>query len=148
MSSVGISEIVLIVDDVRPSARFYEEVVGLTPETHATDAWAWFWAGEPGQPRRIALHRGRLGFEEHSPHPEGQRWGHVHFALHVPREDLAAAGDRVRARGVEVFGPLRLDWMNAIALYFYDPDGNLVEFSYDQGVYEKVREVWGKNAAQ
>ena len=24
-----------------------------------------------------------------------------------------------------------------------DPDGNLVEFSYDQGVYEKVREVWG-----
>ncbi len=24
-----------------------------------------------------------------------------------------------------------------------DPDGNLVEFSFDQGVYEKVREVWG-----
>ncbi len=24
-----------------------------------------------------------------------------------------------------------------------DPDGNMVEFSYDQGVYEKVREVWG-----
>src|SRR6056297_951113 len=24
-----------------------------------------------------------------------------------------------------------------------DPDGNLVEFSYDQGVYERVREVWG-----
>jgi hypothetical protein len=27
-----------------------------------------------------------------------------------------------------------------------DPDGNLVEFSYDQGVYEKVREVWGSKA--
>ena len=25
----------------------------------------------------------------------------------------------------------------------HDPDGNIVEFSYDQGVYEKVREVWG-----
>ena len=24
-----------------------------------------------------------------------------------------------------------------------DPDGNVVEFSFDQGVYEKVREVWG-----
>ena len=24
-----------------------------------------------------------------------------------------------------------------------DPDGNLVEFSFDQGVYAKVREVWG-----
>ena len=27
-----------------------------------------------------------------------------------------------------------------------DPDGNLVEFSYDQGVYEKVREVWGNRS--
>ena len=24
-----------------------------------------------------------------------------------------------------------------------DPDGNMVEFSYDQGVYAKAREVWG-----
>ncbi len=29
-----------------------------------------------------------------------------------------------------------------------DPDGNMVEFSYDQGVYEKVREVWGQNVAK
>ena len=27
-----------------------------------------------------------------------------------------------------------------------DPDGNVVEFSFDQGVFEKVREVWGKQA--
>jgi hypothetical protein len=24
-----------------------------------------------------------------------------------------------------------------------DPDGNVVEFSFDQGVYAKAREVWG-----
>jgi hypothetical protein len=24
-----------------------------------------------------------------------------------------------------------------------DPDGNLVEVSYDQGVYETARKVWG-----
>jgi lactoylglutathione lyase len=24
-----------------------------------------------------------------------------------------------------------------------DPDGNMVEFSYDQGVYAKAKEVWG-----
>ena len=24
-----------------------------------------------------------------------------------------------------------------------DPDGNTVEFSFDQGVYAKAREVWG-----
>jgi len=26
-----------------------------------------------------------------------------------------------------------------------DPDGNVIEFSYDQGVYAKAREVWGNN---
>ena len=25
-----------------------------------------------------------------------------------------------------------------------DPDGNMIEFSYDQGVYEKAQEVWGR----
>jgi len=24
-----------------------------------------------------------------------------------------------------------------------DPDGNMVEFSFDQGVYAKAQEVWG-----
>ena len=30
--------------------------------------------------------------------------------------------------GVEVYGPEQLDWRNARAYYFYDPDGNLLEF--------------------
>jgi lactoylglutathione lyase len=30
--------------------------------------------------------------------------------------------------------------------FLKDPDGNTIEFSYDQGVYEKAREVWGKKA--
>jgi hypothetical protein len=28
-----------------------------------------------------------------------------------------------------------------------DLDGNTIEFSYDQGVYETVREVWGSAEA-
>jgi len=28
--------------------------------------------------------------------------------------------------------------------FIKDPDGNTIEYSYDQGVYEKAREVWGK----
>ena len=37
MFSTGLSEIVLIVKDVRASAYFYRKVVGLTPETEAND---------------------------------------------------------------------------------------------------------------
>lgn len=35
--------------------------------------------------------------------------------------------EHLRGDLVEVFGPVRLDWMQATSYYFYDPDGNLLE---------------------
>jgi len=134
MSSRGLAELVLIVEDVPKAARFYEEVVGLTVEHETSDEWAWFWAGRPGEPQRIALHKGSLLFEEHSPLPPGERFGRVHFAFDVARAELDGAVDRVRAAGIKVYGPVDFDWMNARSYYFYDPDGNLLEFwSADPG---------------
>ena len=128
MSSRGLSELVLIVEDVPKASRFYQDVVGLELEQETGDEWAWFWAGKVGDPQRIALHRGTLLFEEHSPFPEGHRFGTVHFALDVAPQDLDASVERVRAAGVEVYGPVEFDWMNARSYYFYDLDGNLLEF--------------------
>ena len=127
MSTRGFSEILLIVADVPKAAEFYEHVVGLELEQQTDDTWAWFFSGSDRK-ERLGLHRGRLMFEEHSPHPEGERFGHVHFAFDVAREDLDAAVERVRAAGVDVWGPVELDWMDAQSYYFYDPDGNLLEF--------------------
>lgn len=128
MSSRGIAELVLIVEDVPKAARFYQDVVGLTLEHETSDEWAWFWAGRPGDPQRIAVHRGSLLFEEHSPFEEGHRFGTVHFALEVARTELEEAVGRVKVAGVDVYGPVEFDWMNARSYYFYDPDGNLLEF--------------------
>ena len=128
MSSRGFSEIVLIVDDVPKAAEFYEQVVGLELEHRTGDEWAWFFAASGDRKQRLAVHRGPLMFEEHSPHPEGERFGQVHFAFDVAREDLDAAVERVREAGVEIWGPVDLDWMDAQSYYFYDPDGNLLEF--------------------
>jgi len=128
MSSLGLAELVLIVKDVPAAARFYEDVVGLTLENEPSEEWAWFWAGKQGARQRVALHRGPLLFEEHSPYPEGERFGRVHFAFEVARDELDAAAGRVRKAGVEVHGPVELEWMNARSYYFYDPDGNLLEF--------------------
>ena len=128
MFSLGLSEIVLIVADVPKSAAFYRDVVGLEPFTEPSDDWAWFWTGQPQESAWLALHKGTLLFEEHSPHPKGQRWGQVHLALRVPRETLMKAADHVRSKGVNVFGPTHFDWMNAESYYFYDLDGNLVEW--------------------
>jgi catechol 2,3-dioxygenase-like lactoylglutathione lyase family enzyme len=127
-NSVGLAEIVLIVEDVRRAADFYQEVVQLAPATEADEKWAWFWAGEPGVNSRIALHRGSLLFEEHSPLGEKPAWGPIHFAINVPRDEVEARSQHVRDRGVEVYGPKQFRWMGATSYYFYDPDANLVEF--------------------
>lgn len=126
--SKGISELVLIVKDIRASAIFYRDIVGLIPETETNDEWAWFWAGNRGDPQRIALHKGQLLFEEKSPLPEGKRWGHIHFALQVEREILEEAVEHIRSKGVEIYGPTYFEWMKAKSYYFYDLDGNLLEF--------------------
>ena len=115
-------------NDVREAACFYRDVVGLTPESEVDDSWAWFWAGKPDRAQRIALHKGTLLFEEHSPLPEGNRWGRVHFALKVPRGKLDEAVAHVHDKGVEVYGPVYFDDMKAKSYYFYDLDGNLLEF--------------------
>lgn len=126
--SRGISEIVFVVDDVLEAARFYREVVGLIPESEPSREWAWFWAGPPGENQRIALRHGTLLFEEHSPLPPEQRWGRIHYAFEVPRSDLEEAVQRVRSHETPVYGPMQIGWMKAIAYYFYDPAGNLLEF--------------------
>ena len=80
------------------------------------------------QSQRVALHKGYLLFEDQSPHPAGERWGHIHYAFRVEREKLPEAVDHVRDSGIEVYGPQRFDWMSATSYYFYDPDGNLLEW--------------------
>jgi catechol 2,3-dioxygenase-like lactoylglutathione lyase family enzyme len=122
--SAGIAEIVLIVADVPRSAAFYEEVVGLEPLSRTGDEWAWFLTGEPGTQQRLAVHKGSLLHEEHSPHPEGHRFGNIHFALDVPRNRFEAAVEHVRGKGVDVYGPEDFDWMKATAYYFYDPESS------------------------
>lgn len=128
MFSTGLTEIVLIVNDVKAAARFYQEVVGLIPQHEADDQWAWFFAGDPENLQRLALHKGSLLFEGQSPFPEGERWGRVHYAFNVPHDRLEEAVSHVRRHNVEIYGPVHFDWKNVLSYYFYDPDGNLLEF--------------------
>lgn len=128
MFSIGLAEVVFLVKDVQAAARFYREVVGLVPQGEADDEWAWFWVGEPGRDQRLALHKGTLLFEEYSPFPEGQRFGTIHYALHVPAEHLQQAVEHVKGKDIAVYGPIDFTWRSARSYYFYDLDGNLLEF--------------------
>ena len=127
MNVKGFSEIVLIVNDIPNSKKFYEDIVGLTIES-ADEEWVWFYVGDRNGNQRLAIHKGKLLFEEKSPLPEGKRWGQIHFAFEVGRKKLEQAIEKVKTSGVEIYGPVDFKWMKAKSYYFYDPDGNLIEY--------------------
>ena len=55
-------------------------------------------------------------------------------------DEIAARG---RAEGCLAWEPQQLPAPIGYICALTDPDGNMVEFSHDQGVFAKVREVWG-----
>jgi lactoylglutathione lyase len=122
----GLFETHLTVSDLSRSLAFYRDVVGLSlalelPERGA----AFFWIGGPGE--------AMLGLWSLGSSPIGLS---LHIAFKATREDVLDARDRLRARGVtplsffatEANEPSVIGWMPAVAVYFRDPDGHLLEY--------------------
>lgn len=72
----------------------------------------------------------------------------AHIGIEMPTkeavDEVAAAGE---AEGCLNWAP---QWMPDPIGYICaltDPDGNMIEFSFDQGVYEKAQEVWGSTSS-
>ncbi len=118
----GISEVILVVQDVARSLAFYRDVVGLRVDNEGNAKFAWLWAGPPGLEQRIGITAGPLSFG--AAHVKGPQ--HFAFGTEDARiEELKAALER---QGVEVEGPVEFRFWNARSIYFSDPDGNRVEF--------------------
>jgi lactoylglutathione lyase len=117
----GISEVILVVADVKRSVAFYRDVVGLPPEDIG-EKFAWFWAGAPGATQRIGITAGPLSFG--AAHVRGP----LHFAFGTERARIPALQSALESRGLEVEGPVEFKFWNALSIYFSDPDGNRVEF--------------------
>lgn len=68
----------------------------------------------------------------------------AHLGIELPqRADVDAIADRGRAAGCLAWEPRDLPAPVGYVCALHDPDGNVVEFSHDQGVYAKAQEVWG-----
>lgn len=68
----------------------------------------------------------------------------AHLGVEVPeRADIDAAAARGREAGCLVWEPQQLPPPVGYVCALRDPDGNMVEFSHDQGVYATVARVWG-----
>lgn len=59
-------------------------------------------------------------------------------------DEVAARGE---AEGCLMWPPTQMPAPIGYLCALKDPDGNVIEFSFDQGVYAKVQEVWGTSSA-
>jgi lactoylglutathione lyase len=122
----GLFEAHLAVRDLNRSVAFYEQEIGLTlahfsPERRV----GFFWIGAP--------RRAMLGVWEVEAPPIALS---QHVAFEVSLADIHRAPARLKQAGIKARDfagqlteePVVLAWMPAAAVYFHDPDNNLLEF--------------------
>ena len=127
MTVHGFAELTLETRDMARLERFYREVFGLEVLQRQEDR-TWLAAG-----RRARLGLWTPGAKEFG--DEGGR--HVHFAFTVEPGSLDVLGERARAAGSSVRGPLEHDGGDR-SLYVEDPEGNVAE-AWD--LFEKGADV-------
>lgn len=86
-------------------------------------------------------------YEGHDPfapavhHPMGP---FAHIGIELPtKEAVEQIAAEAKAGGCLALGPMQMAKHIGYICFLKDPDGNTIEYSFDQGVYEKARDVWG-----
>ncbi len=142
------THIALRVKDIDATIGFYERYTDLELlDKRQDDDGFGAWLGHSDQkefPFILVLAQFFPDKDPFAPAPLAKMAPFNHFGIELPTKD---AVDDIAARA-EADGCLAMpartmpDPIGYICM-LEDPDGNLVEFSYDQGVYETVRAKWG-----
>ena len=143
------THLALCVKDISKTIAWYEEFTHLKLLVRGEDENGYnAWVGDESQadsPFLLVLAQFFEGKDPFAPveHPELGPFAHI--GIEVPTKEMV---DELAAKGKEAgclaFGPMQMPKQIGYICFLKDPDGNTVEFSFDQGVYEKAREMWGK----
>ncbi|MEP1123312.1 MAG: VOC family protein [Ilumatobacter sp.] len=142
------THIALRVKDIDATIAFYQRYTDLELlDKRQDDDGFGAWLGHSDQkefPFILVLAQFFPDKDPFAPAPLAKMAPFNHFGIELPTKE---AVDDIAARA-EAAGCLAMpartmpDPIGYICM-LEDPDGNLVEFSYDQGVYETVRAKWG-----
>ena len=125
----GLGEVSICVKDLDAMQKFYEEVVGLQV-LRRDEGFVFFKVAEgyAGHSQNLAL------FENKSLELNPEQTTLHHIALNVALEDFESEKTRLEDLGLKVDATVH-EWLHVRSLYFYDPEGNHLEFvAYDETV--------------
>ncbi|RAL21454.1 VOC family protein [Thermoflavimicrobium daqui] len=124
MEIQGLFETHLHVADLKRSAAFYEDILGLELAFVSPRQVRFYWVGGKGQ--------AMLGLWQKEP-SQIQR---QHFAFRISPTYMEQAIHHLKTHGIPVHNfladgtdrPFVFAWMPAVSIYFADPDGHSLEF--------------------
>jgi len=138
-SITGIAEIALRVHDLDLMRRFYEQVIGLKvlreiKDNHGTIIFFSVGAGND----HMALFEEKLMdwfTRDKSPQIDPKLTTLSHFALTIALDDFESEKKRLEQLGIEIVHSNASSWLHCRMFYFFDPEGNLIEFnSHDETI--------------
>lgn len=127
MALKKLGHVVLKVRDLERSEAFYRDVVGLSVRGRLPGRMVFF--GVPGNEDSHDLAVWKIG-PDAAPQ-QARQVGLFHIAWQVERpEDLEAVYRHLVVKGVRVRGTM--DHGANLSVYFEDPDGHMLEFTYER----------------
>jgi catechol 2,3-dioxygenase-like lactoylglutathione lyase family enzyme len=143
------THIALAVKDIDASIAWYERFTHLRllardEDEDGKNAWLADPADD-GHPFVLVLGQFYEGHDPFAPTPHAPMGPFAHIGIEAPtREAVDQIAAQAKAQGSLAFGPKQMPKRIGYVCFIKDPDGNTVEYSFDQGVFETARRVWGR----
>ena len=140
-SVTGIAEISLRVHDLDLMRKFYEQVLGLEVlrEIKNNDGTviAVFYTVGAGDDNLALFDEKLIDWftRDKSPQIDPKLTTLSHIALGIALDDFESEKKRIEQLGIEIIESGTSSWMHCRMFYFFDPEGNLIEFkSHDESI--------------
>jgi len=142
------THIALPATDIDKTIAWYEEFTPLRLLDRREDADGYgAWLGHPDMVDTPFILVLVSFFKDQAGGPQPIMAPFAHIGIEVTsREEVEELARRGEAAGCLAWPPTDMPPPIGYICALKDPDGNMIEFSFDQGVYAKVQEVWGSGA--